>query len=376
MLTRLQPSKRSVERIEELCTSDLHAQELIAGVADELRAAVPVDGLVLAATDPETMLVIGAGLVDGIPDTVCAPFWEYEFEVPDYNKFADLSRGPRQAADLHAATGGRPERSPRWRALKALMDADAELRATCNAGGRTWGLMHLNRAGGSGGFAAEEVAFVETVAPMIGRGLRRALVARPACALVGRGPGMVVVDADAHVVSATPEALEWFDELDSVRRLREPATGIVVPSEVLITAQGARARAADPGAIGAPTCSRVRTRSGAWLLVHASCLRDADGGLGQTAVVVEPAKASEVAPLIVEAYELTAREVDVTRAVSRGLSTVEIAGELHLSRYTVQDHLKAVYEKVGVSSRGELVAKMFADHYHDRLTAAIDAAAA
>jgi hypothetical protein len=34
-----------------------------------------------------------------------------------------------------------------------------------------------------------------------------------------------------------------------------------------------------------------------------------------------------------------------------------------------------VYEKVGVSSRGELVAKMFADHYHDGLVTAIHGAA-
>jgi len=116
----------------------------------------------------------------------------------------------------------------------------------------------------------------------------------------------------------------------------------------------------------------VRTHGGSWLLVNASCLRQADGRLGQTAVVVSPAKASEVAPLIVQAYELTPREVDVTRALARGLSTNEIAGVLHLSRYTVQDHLKSVYEKTGVSTRGELVAKMFADHHQPALDAAID----
>jgi DNA-binding NarL/FixJ family response regulator len=119
----------------------------------------------------------------------------------------------------------------------------------------------------------------------------------------------------------------------------------------------------------------VRTRSGVWLLIHASCLHSADGTGADVAVVIEPAKASEVATLIVVAYELTPREVDVTRALARGLSTSEIARELHLSRYTVQDHLKAVYEKTGVSSRGELVAKMFADHYHDGLADAMHNAA-
>ena len=106
------------------------------------------------------------------------------------------------------------------------------------------------------------------------------------------------------------------------------------------------------------------------MLIHASRLHGSDA----TAVVIEPAKASEVAPLIVEAYGLTPREVEVTRALARGLTTIEIAADLHLSRYTVQDHLKSVYEKAGVSSRGELVAKMFADHYFDGLHSAIHTA--
>jgi hypothetical protein len=31
--------------------------------------------------------------------------------------------------------------------------------------------------------------------------------------------------------------------------------------------------------------------------------------------------------------------------------------------YTVRDYVKTIFEKVGVSSRGELVAKLFAEHY-------------
>ena len=35
----------------------------------------------------------------------------------------------------------------------------------------------------------------------------------------------------------------------------------------------------------------------------------------------------------------------------------------------MQDHLKAIFEKVGVSSRGELIARLFFEHHLPRLTA-------
>jgi DNA-binding CsgD family transcriptional regulator len=254
------------------------------------------------------------------------------------------------------------------------MDADAELRATFNAGGRGWGLLHLNRAGTAHGFSEDEVGFVETIAPIVGRALRRSLISHPAGAVAGRGPGMAVVDAGGRLASATPEAVDWFEELESMYRLPDAGLGLDVPSEIVVAAQEARSRAAARMPVAA-TRTRARTRSGVWLLIHASCLHAGEGTAADVAVVIEPAKASEVAPLIVDAYELTPREIDVTRALARGLTTNEIARELHLSRYTVQDHLKSVYEKAGVSSRGELVAKMFADHYHDGLAGALHAAA-
>jgi DNA-binding CsgD family transcriptional regulator len=40
-----------------------------------------------------------------------------------------------------------------------------------------------------------------------------------------------------------------------------------------------------------------------------------------------------------------------------------IGAELHLSPHTVRDHLKAIFAKVDVASRGELSAKLFAEHY-------------
>jgi DNA-binding CsgD family transcriptional regulator len=103
--------------------------------------------------------------------------------------------------------------------------------------------------------------------------------------------------------------------------------------------------------------ARVRAASGRWLVVRASVLGDEPGA--QVAVMIEPARPHELAPLIAAAHGLTEREREVTRLVARGLSTDAIAARLFLSSWTVQDHLKAIFEKVGVATRGELVARMF-----------------
>jgi ATP/maltotriose-dependent transcriptional regulator MalT len=48
---------------------------------------------------------------------------------------------------------------------------------------------------------------------------------------------------------------------------------------------------------------------------------------------------------------VTARELDVLRLVSQGLSDAEVAERLYVSRRTVQSHLHSLYSKLGVSSR-------------------------
>jgi DNA-binding NarL/FixJ family response regulator len=80
-------------------------------------------------------------------------------------------------------------------------------------------------------------------------------------------------------------------------------------------------------------------------------------------VVIEPAKPAEIAPIIIDAYDLSDREQQITRLIARGAGTGDIARELHLSPHTVRDHVKAIFGKVEVSSRGELVAKLFAEYY-------------
>lgn len=81
------------------------------------------------------------------------------------------------------------------------------------------------------------------------------------------------------------------------------------------------------------------------------------------AIVIERAAASQSANLRLETHGATAREREVATLLARGLSNPEIAAELVISPHTVQDHIKSLYEKVGVSSRQELVARAFLDEY-------------
>ena len=77
--------------------------------------------------------------------------------------------------------------------------------------------------------------------------------------------------------------------------------------------------------------------------------------LGEIAVIIEPAHPSTLAPLLLSSRGLTPREREVALLVLRGASTQAIAADLHLSAYTVKDHLKAIFDKLGVRSRRDLV---------------------
>lgn len=95
------------------------------------------------------------------------------------------------------------------------------------------------------------------------------------------------------------------------------------------------------------------------------------GATGPVAVLLTPARAPELMPLLALGYRLTHRECEVLQLLARGLTTAEMTGYLGISAHTVRDHIKSLFGKVGVRSRAELVARVFADHYFDRFEATL-----
>ena len=361
---------RVVDAVERVTARAADADELLEGVSTEIGKVVPYDAAMWFGLDPTTLLAVSPARMEHLDGGYCNTFWFGEFHEHDANLFADLARGATSAATLRSATNDRPMRSARYRDFLQPQGFDDELRVVFRTAGKPWGVGVLLREPGALAFDASDVAVLDAVSPIVGAAFRtHAALTAPAPGFT-HAPGLMLFNRDGAIISANNAATCWLAEIygedpgtnwfEILGGLERPDVNAAIPIIPLI----ARAHAVASGRDAREARLRLRDRSGRWLLLHASLL-DSPSGDGNVAIVVEPAKSGDLAPIIIEAYGLTPRERDVVRAIARGSSTPDIATELFLSAHTVRDYIKAVFDKVGVSSRGELVAKLFADHYAD-----------
>lgn len=351
------PTERTIARdaIIRECSAGHPTTELFRRVSARLGRVVPFAAAGWLATDPATLLYTGA-VTEGVDAALHHRLFENELLEPDFAKFARILSSSRPAITLHEATEGQPELSPRHLRIHRPNGLEGELRTVFATGGSCWGVACLTRAEGEPGFSADDVAFVASVTEHVAHGLRVALLADEALTTPAEdAPGMIVLGPGGEVESLTESAERWLSLLPP----EHPGPDAVLPSP--IQAVALRARGALAGEGGDVPRARVRLASGRWLTVHAAALQGTDPP--RTAIMLEPTRRAELAAIVVALYELTERERQVTELLVRGLPIDEIAQGLWLSRHTIRDHVKAIYSKVGVSSRPELTARLFAEHY-------------
>lgn len=343
---------RVLRDIRALAGEPLTPLALLTAVAERFDEAVPTDASCWSTFDPATTMVtsaIGRDLDEHGP--AATRFFELEYALDTPGQYGELAASRRTTAlviaDDHGAVG---EGHAAVRDHLNDMGVGQELRVLFQHHDAGWGGVGLMRSSTSSGFTDDEVDFAARIAPIVTDAIRAALI-RSACpdlALdIDAGPAVLVVEDDA-IVDATPSAVAWLAELSQGDRGH---------GEIPVAVRAVAAHAS----AGHTVAQRARVAS-SWVV-----LRGAPLGAGRAVVTVERAGPPEVASIISAALGLTDREVDVVAGVLQGRSTKEIAGDLHLSAYTVQDHLKSVFAKADVNSRRELVAEVFFGVYAPRL---------
>lgn len=339
-------------------------------VAARLRRVVGCDAMCWHTLDPDTLLLTSDSADELIASGIFTPWSAQEageqivaceYMADGVNTFAGLARRRVPVAILGEGPRG-PTGSARYERVLAPAGIPFEMRVAFVARGRAWGAVHMARREDRRDFTRADAGVLAHVAGTIADGIRTALrfdaARRPDDP---SAPGLVVLGAGGEVQLVTEPARALMPAL---RGPAPPGADERPPTALLAWAaharQAARAGRANAGAVAIPTAS-------GYITVHAALPEGRAGG--DVALVLERAPSPQATALRLEAHGVTEREREVAALLARGLTNAAIAAQLVLSPYTVQDHIRSLFEKTGVGSRHELVARIFLDDYLPRVAA-------
>ena len=257
--------------IERLGARGLHLGGLRRRPSRTRSATVmPFDGYCCHTVDPGTILFTGS-----VNRNVgCSGSWlaHHEYVVEDVNKWSFLAHSGRIAGATSIDTHGDLSRSTRHRSHEAYGFGD-ELRVSFVVDGIYWGAAAFLRQADEPWFTEAEVRTLVALAPVIGAGLRRSLLAPPgsSCARRARSTTARASSSSTQTASRSrsraPRSAGSASWSRTRRRASRPSRR---PCRRSRPAPATIAPGTDPLELAAR--ARVRTRSGAWLLLYGTRL--------------------------------------------------------------------------------------------------------
>lgn len=165
-------------------------------------------------------------------------------------------------------------------------------------------------------------------------------------------PAIMLLDGADAVVLANDRALRLLRDMVGVNGVTADEPRIPAVLQALLPELRTRVR------------DRLDTSTVALLTVDL-CVRAClvDGGSGRHLLLVfERVERKDAVQHNLERYALTRREREVVMLLLHGHPNRRIADQLFLTEYTVEDHMKRIFTKLGVRSRTALAAKILGWH--------------
>lgn len=319
-------------------------------VSRSVARLVPHDGLGLGGTDPASGFGFSTfSFLHNYHSEFAGALTLCQYESGGLPPIEELAQRPYPVGVLD---GEGPKHSTRT--FLAGHGIGSEMSLVLRDAHGVWGLLSLLRTPGGRQFTATDTRRILQLTPSLIDLLRRYATARPLATTTPLLPaGVLIIGPDHNVRSVTPQARTWLELMANAPN--QGGSGWFVDAFPPLLSICARAHSRNPLATPARACVPATTY-GRWIAIEGQPLEsDNEGDL---AMVIQPATGSLLLSSVCKWYGITTRERQVFESLQRGLAAKHIARQLELSVHTVNEHLRAIYRKTGVSGRDELAAAL------------------
>lgn len=341
--------EQATKEITVLMKSERSIRQFQKEFLNILKKVIPFDASCFTAIDPRTFLSTGA-YTDRRIEQLHSQLFMNEFLEDDYNKFKDLARNPPHVGAMCIITNDNPIKSTRYRNILKPAGFIDEVRVVCMSKGKCFGHLSLFRDKTKVSFQHDECKYLSKVGLLAGDTLRTSFIIRSEEQVKVVGRGMIVLNENLRLNYWDETGYIWLSNFRKYEQLNEDD----IPRPIRAVCSQVKANETNKEAT---VC--ISLTCGQFLVIRASRLEGYSSCHTGYRVLFESAQPEEVFPLLADSYCLSQREKEVIVGIVRGMSTKEVAKELCISTYTVQDHFKSIFEKVGVCSRNELIWELF-----------------
>lgn len=332
---------RPLARLERLCREARSSDELAERGGSWLAELCEADAHCFLRIDPLSALWLGAA-DRGYEVGACDAYREAFLRSPH----ADFGRSALEAERVVTLTRGETPEDAYTRIYLDGYGFEQEVHVSFAQGGQAFGYLILSRRRGV--FPETARRTLDAAVGPVTQSLRRLLAKEMLESVPGEHVGLMFVEPSGRLVAANQAGesiLRHFFELGPMQ----------ATSPLALLAELARRELS--GHADARPIPRVmyvdpKTRR-RYRLMAERMLSDGTGS--RALVMAEPIRALDSVELLRTAG-LTEREAEVALVLLRGFKSSEGAEALGVSEHTFLSHLKAVYKKLGVASRGELAA--------------------